>query len=313
VSATAIGVGGPVPAGELGTVDCHEHLAAPAWRRSEAQEPDLDLGDPARVAEDLRAFAAAGGSTVVEMTTVDYGRDLPALACLARATGVRILAATGFNKARFARALVAGRSPAALSDVQVREVVEGVDGVRCGLVKFGTSLDEIQPCEEAAGLAAARTHLETGVPISTHTEAGTMALAQLDLLERAGVAPSAVVVGHLDRNPDLALHREVARRGAFVAYDQLPKRKYASAGPAIANIVALARAGLHEHVLVGGDLSRRRYFRGWGGELLLDVVPGAFRRRLGAALADASLDADAVLADVYVNNPARAFALRPVG
>jgi len=312
VSAVAITVTGPIGVEALGVVDCHEHLAAPARRRALAQACDLDLGEPVRIAGDLAAFAAAGGGAVVEMTTVDYGRDLAALAWLARETGVGIIAPTGFNTGHYGRAFAEGRAVAELSAAQVADVVAGDDGVRCGVVKFGTSLNTIEPCEEAMALAAARTHLETGVPISTHTEAGTMALEQLDLLERAGVDPAAVIVGHLDRNPDLGLHRRVIRRGAFVAYDQLPKRKYATADAAIANVVALAREGRHEQVLLGGDLSRRSYFRGWGGDLHLDVVPGAFRARLGAALADAALDADAVLADLYVHNPARAFALRAV-
>lgn len=300
-----ITVAGTVPAAALGLVDIHEHLAAPAHGRALATEDDLDLVDPARITEDLRAFAAEGGGTVVEMTTVDYGRDLEALQGLARSCGVHIVAATGFNTNRYARPFVEGRSPQRLAHDQLHDVAAG-----CGVVKFGTSLHEIAPCEEVAAHAAALTHLQTGVPISTHTEAGTMALEQLELLERAGVSPSAVIVGHLDRNPDLALHRAVAGRGAFVAYDQLPKPKYATAQPAIENIVALAREGLHGQVVLGGDLSRRSYFAGWGGEPGLAFLPGVFRRRLGAALAVSGLDADAILEDLLVHNPARALSVR---
>lgn len=298
-------VAGRVPADALGVVDVHEHLAAPASGRALAQEEDLDLSEPERVLEDLRAFAAAGGGALVEMTTVDYGRDLAALKRLASDSGIHVVAATGFNKGRYAREFVEGREPGELSRAQVGDVADG-----CGVVKFGTSLNEIAPWEETAARAAALTHLETGIPISTHTEAGTMALEQLELLESCGVPASAVIVGHLDRNPELELHREVIRRGAFVSYDQLPKPKYATADDATRNIVALAREGLHEQVVLGGDLSRRSYFGGWGGSPGLAFLVSEFRERLRAALDAASLDAAEVLEDLYVRNPARALAVR---
>lgn len=298
-------VRGDVHADALGAVDIHEHLAAPASRRALARDADRDLSAPERVLEDLRAFAAAGGATVVDMTTVDYGRDLDALRRLSAESGVHVVSATGFNTARYARDVIAGADARTLARRQVLDVESG-----CGLVKFGTSLDTIEPAEETAARAAARTHLETGVPISTHTEAGTMALAQLDLLERCDVSPAAVVIGHLDRNPDLALHRAIIRRGAFVAYDQLPKPKYGTLGDALANIVALAREGLHEQIVLGGDLSRRSYYSGWGGSPGLAFLVTTFRDRLREALDGAGLDAERIAADLLVHNPARALALR---
>ena len=271
---------GDVPAAEAGLVDAHDHLVAHATPDLAARDPDLLLDRPVAVAEDLRAFAAAGGGTVVEMTTVDYGRDLDAVRALSAGTGVHVVAATGFNKGVYCRPYCEEATPDALAAVQIRDI----EAHGCGVVKFGTSLDTIAPWEQTALEAAARTHLATGCPVLTHTEAGTMAEAQLDRLERAGVPPDAVVLGHLDRNPDLELHLRLVDRGAHISYDQLPKPKYAAERErAVAHIAALAERGLAGHVVVGGDLARRSYFAGWGGGPGLAWLVTDFRAQLVAA------------------------------
>ena len=172
-------------------------------------------------------------------------------------------------------------------------------------MKFGTSLDTVEPWEQTALEAAARTHLATGCPIFTHTEAGTMALEQLDRLERLGVRADAVVLGHLDRNPDLETHLRLVERGAVLSYDQLPKPKYAAESlRAIEHIAALAARGLQRHVVVGGDLARRSYFTGLGGAPGLAWLVTDFRARLVAAVGEDVAHA------VLHGNPARALRLR---
>src|SRR3954471_2951234 len=244
---------GPTDPAEIDYVDAHEHLFAHA----PLEDPDLALDEPDAVARDLAALPSR--ACIVEMTTVDYGRDVEALRVLSRRTGVHVVAATGVNKGRHFRLFCEGRDPDEIAAAQIDEVREGVAGV----VKFGTS-EAVEPWEEVAARAAARAHRATGCPIFTHTEAGQLAEDQLTLLADEGVAPSAVTLGHLDRNPDLELHRRLAARGAFLSYDQIPKPKYATEPAAIDLVVSLARDGLHRQVVVGGDFARRSLFRGHG-------------------------------------------------
>jgi phosphotriesterase-related protein len=172
---------GPVSASALGTTHAHEHLVAHPPGHVVERDADLDLGDPAPVVDDLRRFAAAGGGAIVEMTTVDYGRDLGALADLSLGTGVHVIAATGFNREIYCAERCAGADPEALAEQQIREIVDGVGtaSVRPGVVKFATGADAASPAELVALRAAAITHRETGTPIFSHTEAGTFALEQL--------------------------------------------------------------------------------------------------------------------------------------
>ena len=210
------------------------------------------------------------------------------------------------------------RSTAAIDDiaaVSIADITTGADAtdVHCGVVKFGTSQDRIDPWEEIAARAATRTHRATGCQILTHTQAGTMAEQQLTLLADEGVGPSAVTLGHMDRNPDLALHHRLAATGAFLSYDQIPKPKYATEAPAIQLILELAKAGLHHQIVVGGDFARRSLFTGYGGTPGLSYLPTIFAQRLRDAANRDGLPGPHIVQDVLQRNPRRALSFRPVG
>jgi 5-phospho-D-xylono-1,4-lactonase len=303
---------GPVDPQALGPTHAHEHLVAHATPELIREQPDLDLSDPDPVLVDLEAFRAAGGGAIVEMTTVDYGRDVRALAGLSSRSRVAVVAATGFNKDVYCAPFCAGADADELAKTQIAEVSEGVGdtGIRCGVVKFATGVDGPSPAERKAAHAAAITHVATGCPILTHTEGGSFAMGQLELMAKLGVPPTAVTLGHMDRNPDRGLHRELTQAGAFISYDSIPKAKYATEAAAIELLVALAREGLHEQVVVGGDFARRSMFTGWGGGPGLTYILTVFGSRLRRAASQAGIDGDDLIDAVVRRNPARALAFR---
>ena len=88
-------------------------------------DDDLRLDDEEAAARELASFREAGGGAVVEMTTVDYGRDVAALARLSERTGVDVIAATGFNKGRFSDEIVARHSDEQLVAWMVAEIRSG--------------------------------------------------------------------------------------------------------------------------------------------------------------------------------------------
>ena len=85
------------------------------------------------------------------------------------------------------------RSINSLADQIVREVIVGIDatGIRAGVIKAASSLNTITLAEEKVFRAAARAQRETGAVITTHTEAGTMGLEQVELLRSEGWTPRA--------------------------------------------------------------------------------------------------------------------------
>lgn len=91
--------------------------------------------------------------------------------------------------------------------------------MRAGIVKLGASYQHLQPAERRRFRVGAEAALRCAVPLAVHTEIGTAVHDILEELEPYGVSPSSVMLAHLDRNPDLSLHAELASRGAFLGAD----------------------------------------------------------------------------------------------
>jgi phosphotriesterase-related protein len=296
---------------DLGVCYGHEHLlGAPPLDVSD--NPDFVLDDEEAAADELLRFRRAGGSTVVEMSTADYGRDAAGLRRLSRRTGVHVICATGYNKDVFSARIVEGASVDVLANRFTAEILEGIDdtGIRAGLVKASSTLDQISPLAARVFRAAAAAHHRTGAPISTHTEAGTMALEQARLLAAEGVDLRHLIIGHMDRKLDREYHLDVVSTGCFVGFDQISKTKYYTDIQRAETIAWLVDRGFGRQILLGGDLARRSYWPGYG----FTDAPGLeyILRHFVGLLRDVGLSAGQTN-DLLVNNPARAFAFRVDG
>lgn len=287
----------------LGVCYGHEHLLGRPPR--DLATPDFILDDEKAAARELCGFHEAGGRALVEMSTADYGRDAAALRRLAERTGVHIVCATGYNKDKFSARLAKRKTVETLAALFTHEVNESIDetGVRAGVIKAASTLNAITPHAEKVFRAAAHAHLATGAPISTHTEAGTMAPEQLRLLGKEGVSPHRVILGHLDRKLDWPYLSEIAASGAYLSFDQISKEKYYSDQDRIDFILRLVDAGHGKQILLAGDMARRSYWPsyGTGGGPGLTFILRHFVPRLRAQ----GLPESAVQ-DLLVHNPARA-------
>jgi phosphotriesterase-related protein len=157
------------------------------------------------------------------------------------------------------------------------------------------SWDEMTVDERKVFRAVGKAHLETNLPIFTHTGIpGKAAIEQLNILEDAGVDPSRVLIGHLGNlvDPNVYVHRAICRRGAFVGFDRQGGGNDAQQVPLV---MALIEAGFANHILIAGDASR-----GYG-RPLTNFLP-----RLRAAGAT-----DDVLRTITVDNPRRFLAFVP--
>jgi len=298
---------GPIKPDVLGIADIHEHLICSPPSPWRDQDPDLVLDDYQKATEELQSFKDSGGSALVEWSTLDYGRDVLTLQCLSIQTGVHIVAATGYLKGRYCAPFVAEKSIANLVDLLVDELTEGVGdrGVRPGVIKAGSGPGSMNAEDEKILRAAARAHHRTGVPIVTHTETGTEGLEQLSLLREEGVNASRVIVGHVDRNLDLASLLSLAETGAYLAFDSVGKEKYGSDKTRICLIRKLLDGGFGHQILLGSDLGRRSYWVTHGGNpglayLLSQFVPWMKIEGIPHS----------AIQDILVNNPREALQIR---
>jgi phosphotriesterase-related protein len=177
------------------------------------------------------------------------------------------------------------------------------DPARAGVIKAGASYQHISPAERRRLQAAAIGSKETGVAVLVHTEIGTCGHEIVDLLTGEGVRADRIILAHLDRNPDLDLHREIAERGVWLEYDTPGRIKYRPDSQLLDLIEGMVDARHHGRLMLGLDLGQRDYFRAYGGgpglAYLMEKFVPRLRRRAGPDIER----------QILVDNPARAFAI----
>ncbi|HKW58380.1 MAG TPA: hypothetical protein VJR46_01295 [Candidatus Dormibacteraeota bacterium] len=286
---------GPIPAGELGVTDAHDHL----FLRSPAL-PGQEFDDVEKAVEEV---TGAGLGAIVEVTPIGLGRNPAGMRTVSERTGVHIVAATGYHRDAHYPAghWVYEASVEQFAERMLGDLERGMDSgpARAGVIKAGASYQHISASEERRLVASAVGSKETGAAILVHTEIGTCGHEIVDLLLREGVEPDRIILAHLDRNPDLELHRDIAGRGVWLEYDTPGRIKYRPDS----QLLDLIEGGDHARILLGLDLGQRDYFRAYGGGPGLGYLINVFAPRLHKRVGDD------VVRRILVDNPARAFAL----
>ncbi|GAA1715072.1 phosphotriesterase [Kribbella yunnanensis] len=284
----------------LGICDAHDHLF---FRSVMLRGQELDDVDAA-VAE-VGEFAAAGGQAIVQWTPYGLGRRAEELPGISRQTGVSLIAATGLHRAEHYPDGFVEKVWPRLAEVFHDELTVGIgnSSVRAGLIKVAGGFHRLDDHAQYVMRAAAEAHHATGAPIAIHHELGSAADAVLDLLvDTLVVPPESVILGHLNRFPDARAHLDLARRGAWLAFDG-PSRANNATDPHLLECLAgLIDAGYGDRLLLGGDTTTAKA-RGATGEgpgmsFLLTTLRPRIIREFGADTADA----------IFRRNPARAFA-----
>jgi 5-phospho-D-xylono-1,4-lactonase len=301
---------GDIQPDSLGLTLGHDHLMT--HPPDDVTDTDLVMDDLEAATHELGLFKRAGGGAIVEMTTVDYGRDAGELEHISRASGVHLIAATGFNKGVFADRLTGNIGARDIMNWMVNEISIGmtrlsknqpraeVSRARAGIIKASSGLNGASANEKKVLEAAAQAHLKTNAPISTHTEKGTWAFGQIDVFQDFEVKFSKVLIGHLDLKPDLSYLLEVAKTGVNIGLDQFGKEKYLPDLERVNLIVQLCEAGFEQQIIIGGDMARKSYFKSYGGNPGLEHIPITVKKML----AQAGLSSETI-ENILIHNPRR--------
>lgn len=310
---------GDVAPEELGRCYAHEHLII---ERSYVTQvfPEIHLPSAENAVRELRDVKAAGAGAVVEAMPCDAGRNVLKLAEASRGSGVHVVAPTGLHVPRFYpeghwRFRLEAEE---LADLFVAEIEEGIDAFDCagprvertehraGLIKLGSATVGLDAAERTAFEAADAAHRRTGCPILTHVEPG-LGLDQLEFLAARGVEASRLVLSHTDRTLDREYHRRLLRTGVFLEYDRMLRFPLDAANPTLLLAAEMIRE-FPEQILLGTDGARPTLWRAYGGGPGLEALLLGFCDLLrGSGINDSQLH------QVFVANPARAFAFRPPG
>jgi phosphotriesterase-related protein len=334
---------GPVQADLLGRTLMHEHLLfnletylhqppdpadAPLveqpitlenlwWVREHpmASRANLVQADPELAACEVELFREAGGSTIVEVSSIGLARDVHGLKRIAERTGVNIVAGTGYYVGSSHPASLAGRSVEDVTDELVRDLQEGLDGttIRAGVIgEIGTS-EPLYDTEEVVLRAAARAQAQTGVamvvhPAPTHLSAEAFG-PWLDILESEGAIPGKVVLSHLEarlgaRPQDFVV---LARRGYMLALDTWGNAKHyesrdfsmPSDPDRIRLLARLVAEGLTPNLVLAQDVCYRDGLTAYGGPGYGHLLRAIWPRLIAAGVPDSALET------MLVENPRR--------
>jgi phosphotriesterase-related protein len=208
----------------------------------------------ARAIDKLGEAKAAGVRTIVDLTTVDLGRDVAFIAEAAQKSGIQAIVATGiwWQPPRY----VNSHTPDQVAELFVLDIERGCQGtdIRAGIIKCATDEAGVTPAIETVLRASARAHRATGVPISTHTyAAGKMGLEQQRIFRDEGVDLSRVIIGHSGDTEDLEYLQELTGAGSYIGMDRFGIHRLLPTERRVATIAELCRRGLSRSIVLSHD------------------------------------------------------------
>ncbi len=298
---------GPIAAERLGVTLMHEHVLVD-FAGAEIVSPSRYDADEVLhvVLPHLKQLRSLGGRTLVECTPAYLGRDAALLKRLSEAAGIQMLTNTGYYGAANDKHLprhAFSETAEQLAARWVREHERGIDGtgIYPAFMKIGVDGAPLSDVDRKLVVAAALTHIETGLPIASHTGSGAAAMEELDVLQQRGVTLSAFIWVHAQNERDLSFHRRAAERGAWIEFDGVSP---ATIERHVELVRQMTGAGFLRNLLVSHDAGWYRVGEAGGGTfrpydtLFTHFVPALKAAGLG----------EADVRQLLVANPARVLA-----
>lgn len=260
-------VRGSIDTHALGVTLMHEHVFV--------LSPDIvanypeGWGDEAEREADavtrLDELKQAGVDTIVDLTVIGMGRDITRVARVAARTELNIVVATGvyaYNDVpmyfHFTGPGTALNGPEPMVDLFVRDIEQGVadTGVKAAILKCATDTPGVTKDVDRILRATAQAHRQTGVPITTHTHAGTRrGLEQQRIFTEEGVDLSRVIIGHSGDTTDLSYLEELIGAGSYIGMDRFGVDIYLPFEDRVDTVARMCERGHAEKMVLSHDAS----------------------------------------------------------
>lgn len=273
---TVMTVQGPVNPDTFGFCQCHEHLALSKGVSFEIHAA-LRIDDEAKSTEEAVRLIKNGGSTMVDAQPGGCNRMEQMLLSISRASGLHIIASTGFHKLCFypenhwIRNMSADElenvfyhelSVGMFQDIDVKDPDFSVDtsaSPRAGIVKMALDRENLTPVYRKLFTAGAKAAIKADVPVMVHIEQDADPMELYRFLLEVGVSPKRMVFCHMDRAiSDLSIHLELLKNGIFLEYDTIGRFKYHSDEREIEIFLEMLKNGYEDQLLFSLDTTSAR-------------------------------------------------------
>jgi 5-phospho-D-xylono-1,4-lactonase len=270
--------------------DAHTHLWIDPVAGQAPGSPVLNSWEP--ILGELQAYKALGGGAVVDCQPGGCGRNAQKLVALSHASGVRIIACTGFylRRSYHPEYWLWQAGAEEIERAFMRELTDSVDetracdhgeSVRAGLIKVACeSTLAATPRVALEGAAAAAA--ATGSALEIHTEKGEDAEAIAAFFIQRGVQAEQMVICHIDKRPDFGLHKELTRAGVLLEYDTFYRPKYSPETGVWPLLESMVAAGLDYGVALATDMADIDMWRHEGASAGLVGMVTTIRARMHA-------------------------------
>lgn len=250
-------VNGSIPSDGLRCCLIHEHVSCASndFQRAFGRkwlDPEALYAYAVSVLTALRE--RFGVDLFVDGTPIDLGRNVSLLRRVSEASGVHIVASTGFYWYPSFEADY--NTPEELAQWLIMECEDGAEETdsKPGILKCAAGptgmTEELVLKHRAIGI----TQRATGLPVYIHCEhLGSDGLAQLEALTAGGADPERLIFGHAAKRPDPDYLETLLQQGCWIAMDQCHcfPDECSTMG---ACLTELWRRGWGNQLLVGNDL-----------------------------------------------------------
>lgn len=251
--------------------------------RDNLVQDDLDLA-----IREVSDYVRSGGSGIVCVDLPGMGRDVLSGRKISRATGVHVVASTGWYLEASHPRLVKEKTMDELCDIMVKEIRAGIAGSdikagNIGEVAMTGSLDRpFEKNEEKVLRVAAHAQRETGVSLNIHPSVyGPYWETYLDILEKEGAQLEKVYMAHAGfqyrgEPPTVKSVMPILERGAYASFDQLgheelfeplmgPGAGYSSDREEVRVIAELCKLGYEKQILLSAEVALKTSYKRYGG------------------------------------------------
>lgn len=258
-------VKGPIDTSELGCTLMHEHILSVSRALAYAFPGWIDENQVVETfKKDMDSIKPLGMQTFVDASTICNGRDVLVDIKASEASGVNILMVTGLYwperpwYSMNPKVGIPTIDEKFLASLFIKELTEGIQGtdVKAAMVKCATdTVHGFSPANISMIRACGRAAIETGAPVTAHSDARTrQGLVQQKILTELGVPSHRILLNHSFSTDDLEYIQELMDGGSYVGCDQIGFDALEVPIATLAkNLAYFIRKGYGKHIVLSHD------------------------------------------------------------